>query len=556
MGGGGLLLVAVLAWAFGQLNRSDRALRRRGEDLARANRELAFVAKTSALGAISAHLIHDLKNPLAGLAGFVGDEAAGTAGSGDDEAWREAVQTAQRLRAMVPDIAALLARRSGREFFAFDAGGNRDRGHPAPSAETAARTGCQDWSPRLAPRVRRSRGREANLGILVLANLLDNACKASPRGADVRLSAQAGNQRLEFLVTDRGMGIPRRGAKGTFPTQDRPGPGGSGLGCWPSNQQLARHAGGLVELARTWARRDCRPVFGCHSCKLSFGPELPPLVPARRGRGEHTKTRPTKLGLGRGLAASAFSWRTRGGRARRESTQEIWLFAPTISIESSPAARTSDTEPIYIGSDAGPNSYDVGYLFAINPTTEKAKWIFDQIAGPVESTPAIGPDGTVYFGSDGTVDSHGNVVQGGTLYGLNPSSGALLGSFATGGYIYSSPAIGQDGTIYVGSGDGSLYAIQPSPPNYQKKWSFPTGGNIDSSPAIGPDGTIYVGSWDGGLYAVTPDGQMKWRFPTKDRIVASPAIATDGTIYVGSKDGYLYALTPGGNPKWAFATDW
>jgi len=26
--------------------------------------------------------------------------------------------------------------------------------------------------------------------------------------------------------------------------------------------------------------------------------------------------------------------------------------------------------------------------------------------------------------------------------------------------VYSSPAIGSDGTIYVGSGDGHLYAIQ------------------------------------------------------------------------------------------------
>lgn len=33
-------------------------------------------------------------------------------------------------------------------------------------------------------------------------------------------------------------------------------------------------------------------------------------------------------------------------------------------------------------------------------------------------------------------------------------------SFETGGYIGSSPAIGQDGTIYVGSGDGKLYAIE------------------------------------------------------------------------------------------------
>ena len=45
-----------------------------------------------------------------------------------------------------------------------------------------------------------------------------------------------------------------------------------------------------------------------------------------------------------------------------------------------------------------------------------------------------------------------------------------------------------------------------------KKWAFNTGGAVESSPAIGSDGTIYVGSsdaWpqtDGRIYAINPDG--------------------------------------------------
>ncbi|MCB7128506.1 MAG: PQQ-binding-like beta-propeller repeat protein, partial [Candidatus Brocadiales bacterium] len=41
------------------------------------------------------------------------------------------------------------------------------------------------------------------------------------------------------------------------------------------------------------------------------------------------------------------------------------------------------------------------------------------------------------------------------------------------------------------------------------KWSFKTGGPITSSPSIGPDGTVYVGSKDGKLYAVSPGGELK-----------------------------------------------
>ena len=59
------------------------------------------------------------------------------------------------------------------------------------------------------------------------------------------------------------------------------------------------------------------------------------------------------------------------------------------------------------------------------------------------------------------------------------------------GYMggYSSPAIGADGTIYVGGGDDrKLYAVNP---NGTQKWAFTTTGNTTGSPAIGADGTIY-----------------------------------------------------------------
>ena len=76
------------------------------------------------------------------------------------------------------------------------------------------------------------------------------------------------------------------------------------------------------------------------------------------------------------------------------------------------------------------------------------------------------------------------------LYAINPN-GTQKWAFTTGGWVYSSPAIGADGTIYVGSDDHKLYAVNP---NGTQKWAFNTGIAVDSSPAIGADGTIYVGS--------------------------------------------------------------
>ena len=166
------------------------------------------------------------------------------------------------------------------------------------------------------------------------------------------------------------------------------------------------------------------------------------------------------------------------------------------------------------------------------------KWEF--VTGSfIFSSPAIGSDGTIYVGS---YDKK--------LYALNPD-GTKKWEFLTGSQIYSSPAIGSDGTVYVGSGDKKVYAINP---DGTKKWEFLTGKNVQASPIIGSDGTVYVGSHDFKLYALNPDGTKKWEFATGNSIVSSPAIGSDGTIYVGSHDYKLYAINPDGTKKWEFAT--
>ncbi len=133
-----------------------------------------------------------------------------------------------------------------------------------------------------------------------------------------------------------------------------------------------------------------------------------------------------------------------------------------------------------------------------------------------------------------------------------PSAPALKWTFATGNCLDSSPAVGADGTIYVGSEDNNLYALNPA--DGSLKWNYPTRGAIYSSPAIGADGTIYVGSEDGKLYALNPDGSFKWSYSANGGVGTSPAIGTDGTIYFGSDDWNLYALNPAnGSLKWQHA---
>jgi outer membrane protein assembly factor BamB len=123
--------------------------------------------------------------------------------------------------------------------------------------------------------------------------------------------------------------------------------------------------------------------------------------------------------------------------------------------------------------------------------------------------------------------------------------------FATGGWIDSSPAIANDGTIYFGSWDRNFYALTP---DGRLKWQFATSNLITTAPAIAADGTIYFGSHDKTFYALTPDGRLKWKYLTGGEIDVSPTIAGDGTVYFGSTDGNLHALHPDGTALWRLHT--
>ncbi len=161
------------------------------------------------------------------------------------------------------------------------------------------------------------------------------------------------------------------------------------------------------------------------------------------------------------------------------------------------------------------------------------------------SSPAIGNDGTLYI--DGSEWDNGLKIY---CYALNPN-GSLNWKYEM--ETSTSPTLGKDGTIYIGGGidDKFLYALNP---DGTLKWKYETGDAIYSSPAIGNNGIIYVGSNDKYLYALNPNGTLKWKYETNHFLQESPSIGTDGTIYSYCDDGFLYALNPDGTFKWKYET--
>lgn len=157
-----------------------------------------------------------------------------------------------------------------------------------------------------------------------------------------------------------------------------------------------------------------------------------------------------------------------------------WCGSPSISEDGT----------IYVASHSG-------HLRAIYPNNGTVKWIHGIDWGSSHA-PAIGEDGTIYIGQ-----KH--------LYAINPDGTRKWTLVLGEPYTFegtSSCAISADGTIYFGvtlggTSAGFVFAVDIEG---NELWRKNIANNwVHSSPSIGPDGTVYIGSssmGDEGFYGV------------------------------------------------------
>lgn len=237
-----------------------------------------------------------------------------------------------------------------------------------------------------------------------------------------------------------------------------------------------------------------------------------------------------------------------------------WKFQTGGRVISSPAIANGAA---YIGSTDK-------NLYAIDLQYGTQKWKFET-GSAVTSSPAIS-SGVVFFGSyDGyfyAVDADTGKLRwkfqtsgerrfaGKHLHGLQPAAESMPDPWD---FFLSSPSVWND-TVYFGSGDGNVYALETA--SGKLKWKFQTGDVVHSSPAIS-DGTLFIGSWDSYLYALSAEsGKEIWKFKTGEDpaihnhvgIQSSPAVS-DGMVYFGCRDSNVYAVdAKTGKQKWFFST--
>jgi signal transduction histidine kinase len=226
------LLGGTLAYVV--IRRLYRSLEARTQELERSNRELELAVRSSAVGAITGNLMHGLKNPLAGLRSYL-------RATNDEEAQR----AAERMQMIVNETLAAL--RSEERSSVAEVTAAELRQLVIKEWDTAAQARGVDivfgpWEPRAV-----FSGRELNLIVLVINNLIQNALEASGRGSKISLALEGAGQGLCLRVSDEGSGVSRDLKAKLFTPLTSSKSGGSGLGLAIS-RQMARSWGGDLQL--------------------------------------------------------------------------------------------------------------------------------------------------------------------------------------------------------------------------------------------------------------------------------------------------------------------
>jgi len=185
---------------------------------------------------------------------------------------------------------------------------------------------------------------------------------------------------------------------------------------------------------------------------------------------------------------------------------------------------------IYIG------SHD-HYFYALTPEGQ-VRWRKD-LGNRIYSTALVDADGNVYVGSDDDF-----------LFAYT-STGTLRWKLPTEGDADSGITQAPDGSLRFAAGS-DLWAVKT---DGTVMWRFRARSKIYSTPAVDDDGTTYVGSQDDQVYAVAPDGAMRWSYTSRKDVDGAPVIGDDGTVFVGGDDGKIVALDAQGRPKWSVSVD-
>lgn len=240
------LLLIMLLPAFRHQQKLNRQLTQYSEQLEQANNELALTARVSALGAVSAHLMHGLKNPLASLSQFVAHNKQDRSEI-EPEEWHDALLASRRMQCMVEHTLEVLSDAKGEPTYELTV---NELGDDILSRIEAIATANQIQTSFNAEGNCKLSSRTANLASLIMINILENGIQATPPGGLVSLSVSRRDEQLHFLMTDEGPGLSDSMINQLFLPAHSTHEGGSGIGLAIS-KQIADYLGAELSLEKT-----------------------------------------------------------------------------------------------------------------------------------------------------------------------------------------------------------------------------------------------------------------------------------------------------------------
>jgi hypothetical protein len=258
---------------------------------------------------------------------------------------------------------------------------------------------------------------------------------------------------------------------------------------------------------------------------------------------------------------------TSGGSVYRLAGNGAYIDHTSATLNSLASSPTVDARGfMYVGGSYASSVPTVYSLSAVD--CEVISTFVPYGNGQITSTPTVGPDGTVYIcitqGSSGSratylfalnVDGSGNLSEK-WRYNLGSANNRSD----------SNVAIGENGTLYVGSTDGYLYALWDRGTTAAFKWRYYLGpAPVRASPCLSPDGRIYVGTFggDNDLFALRDVGieaVRDWQFDTSSNAIAGSIFTTAAVNETGSEiyfgtynnigDSHMVAVSSGGALLW------
>ncbi len=258
---GSVVLGGVFGLAFRSLKRSRRLLHKSEERLSEASNQLLFSDKASAIGSLSAHLIHGIKNPIGGLQTVFDRDPVedGQAPLTADE-YMQCGQQLKRMQRMIGDLVSLLKEEESPLAYEYTLSEVREllleKMRPL-AASADVRLSLEAAPERSLP------GRDGNILLLILINLVDNALEASQAGDTVTLTFQSSrvDGLLGMEVRDQGPGIPEALQARLFVPKTSDKARGAGIGLAIA-AQLARNIGAALTL------KESSPQGACFSIVL------------------------------------------------------------------------------------------------------------------------------------------------------------------------------------------------------------------------------------------------------------------------------------------------